>query len=97
MDGSDLVALRDPAWPPDRMVLLSHSAVALVSFFDGQRDRGDVQAEFMRHHGELVAREDDRLVLATRAGRISVGRVRLGSGPKLTAAESGLAVGDRLA
>jgi len=64
VDGSDLVALRDPAWPPDRMVLLSHAAVALVSLFDGQRNPEEIQAEFMRHHGELVDRETIATVIA---------------------------------
>ncbi|MFH2005146.1 MAG: AmmeMemoRadiSam system protein B [bacterium] len=57
VEGSAMVALRDPAWPPDRAVLLSHGALALVSLFDGHRDRGDLQAELLRRHGELVDRE----------------------------------------
>ena len=46
--------------------------------------------------GEIVAADGDRLLVAARDGRLSIGRVRLGDGGKLPAAESGLQVGQRL-
>jgi len=72
LDGQPLVALRDPAWAPDRVVLVSHAAVALVSLFDGQRDRRSLAAEFARRHGDplegelvdaVVAQLDEALLL----------------------------------
>ncbi len=59
LEGQELVALRDPAWPPERAVLLSHAAVALVSLFDGERDGRALAAEFAQRHGESV---DEALV-----------------------------------
>jgi hypothetical protein len=46
--------------------------------------------------GTIVAIEEGRLVIAAEGGRISVGRVRIGDGKKIPAAEAGLAVGERL-
>ena len=46
--------------------------------------------------GTIVAVDAERLVIAARGGRISVGRVRIGDGGKLPAAEAGLAPGERL-
>lgn len=46
--------------------------------------------------GTLVALRAGRLVAAARGGAISFARARVGEGPKAAAAESGLAVGDRL-
>jgi methionyl-tRNA formyltransferase len=46
--------------------------------------------------GAIVAVDAGRLVIAARGGRISVGRVRIGDGAKLPAAEAGLAPGDQL-
>ncbi len=72
LDGQALVALRDPAWGLERAVLLSHSAVALVSLFDGKRDRLALVTEFAERHGEalevevvdsLVAQLDEALLL----------------------------------
>jgi MEMO1 family protein len=72
LDGQSLVALRDPSWARDRSVLLSHSAVALVSLFDGKRDRLSLVTDFAERYGEalavevvdsLVAQLDEALVL----------------------------------
>jgi methionyl-tRNA formyltransferase len=46
--------------------------------------------------GSVLGLEQDRLVLAARGGRLGVGRVRLGEGKKLPAAEAGLEAGLRL-
>jgi len=46
--------------------------------------------------GTVVAREDGRIVVALRGGRLSLGKLRRGDGKKGPAAESGLAPGDRL-
>ena len=46
--------------------------------------------------GCVLGLADGRLLLAARGGRLAVGRVRLGEGKKLAAAEAGIAAGDRL-
>ena len=46
--------------------------------------------------GSVLGLEQGRLVLAARAGRLGVGRVRLGEGKKMAAAEAGLEAGLRL-
>jgi methionyl-tRNA formyltransferase len=46
--------------------------------------------------GSVLGLADGRLLLAARGGRLAVGRVRLGEGKKLAAAEAGIAAGDRL-
>jgi methionyl-tRNA formyltransferase len=46
--------------------------------------------------GEILAVEGGRLIVAARGGRLSVGRVRMGEGPKQAAAEAGLSAGERL-
>jgi len=46
--------------------------------------------------GSVLGLEEGRLLLAARGGRLAVGRVRLGDGKKLPAAEAGLEVGQRL-
>jgi methionyl-tRNA formyltransferase len=46
--------------------------------------------------GSVLGLEQGRLVLAARGGRLGVGRVRLGEGKKMTAAEAGLEAGLRL-
>jgi methionyl-tRNA formyltransferase len=63
-----------------------------LRLFDAARLDGSADAPA----GTLVAIEEGRLVIAAEGGRISVGRVRIGDGKKIPAAEAGLAVGDRL-
>ena len=46
--------------------------------------------------GSVLGLEQGRLVLAARGGRLGVGRLRLGEGKKLPAAEAGLEAGLRL-
>jgi methionyl-tRNA formyltransferase len=47
--------------------------------------------------GSVLEPADGRLLVAARGGRIAVGRLRRGDGPKQPAAEAGLRPGDRLA
>jgi len=47
--------------------------------------------------GTVLPGEGGRLLVAARGGRLSVGRVRVGKGGKVAAAESGIAPGERLA
>ena len=46
--------------------------------------------------GSVLGVEGGRLVLAARGGRLAVGRVRVGAGPKLAAGEAGIRAGERL-
>jgi methionyl-tRNA formyltransferase len=47
--------------------------------------------------GTVIAREGGALVLAAGGGRLAVGRVRMGDGKKIAAADSEIAPGHRLA
>ncbi len=64
-----------------------------VRLFDGRLERGRVQAPA----GTLLAASAGRLGIAARGGRLSIGKLRRGDGPKQPAAEGGLRPGDRLA
>jgi methionyl-tRNA formyltransferase len=46
--------------------------------------------------GRVLGLEAGQLLIAAESGRLSVGRLRVGSGAKLAAAEAGLSPGDRL-
>ncbi len=46
--------------------------------------------------GTVLGLEEGRLLLAARGGRLSIGRLRFGDGPKRPAPEAGLAEGDQL-
>jgi methionyl-tRNA formyltransferase len=64
-----------------------------LRLFDGRLLPGDPGAP----PGSVLGLADGRLLLAARGGRLAVGRVRLGEGKKLSAAEAGLEAGERLA
>jgi methionyl-tRNA formyltransferase len=63
-----------------------------VQLFDARLLPGSAAAP----PGTLLGLEGGRLVIAARGGRLAVGRLRLGAGPKLAAGEAGLAAGERL-
>jgi len=63
-----------------------------LRLFDAARLDGSAEAPA----GTVVAIEEGRVVIAAEGGRISAGRVRLGDGKKVPAAEAGLAVGEQL-
>jgi methionyl-tRNA formyltransferase len=63
-----------------------------VRLFDGRLATGSGEAP----PGTVLGLEEGRLLLAARGGQVSVGRVRLGAGPKQPAAEAGLEAGERL-
>lgn len=90
---SDAVAL-------DRLVRGCDPQPGAFAVLDGERVRlyGSRLAsrESSAEPGTVVRVEDGRLWLAARDGEISISKVRIGSGSKVPAAESGLAVGRRL-
>ena len=63
-----------------------------VRFFDGCRLPGDGDAA----PGTVLGLEGGRLAIAARAGRLGIGRLRVGDGKKVPAPEAGLAEGDCL-
>ena len=65
---------------------------ARVRLFDGRLSRRASAAA----PGTLLEVADGRVVVAARGGRLAIGRVRIGAGPKLVAADAGLAAGERL-
>jgi methionyl-tRNA formyltransferase len=64
-----------------------------VRLFDGRLERGPAAAAA----GTVLEVSAGRLAIAARDGRISVGKLRRGDGPKQPAAEGGLQPGARLA
>jgi AmmeMemoRadiSam system protein B len=64
-DGRRLVGLRDPAGYTPSVLILPGPLLGVVSLFDGSRSIGDVQAEIMRLHGELVRREQIEQIVAS--------------------------------
>jgi methionyl-tRNA formyltransferase len=63
-----------------------------LRLFDGRLLPGGSDAPA----GRVLGLEEGRIVLAARGGRLAVGRLRLGEGKKLPAAESGLEAGQLL-
>jgi methionyl-tRNA formyltransferase len=63
-----------------------------VRLFDGRRIDGSADSP----PGTIAGVDEGRLLIDARGGRLAVGRVRVGSGAKVPAAESGLARGERL-
>jgi hypothetical protein len=49
-----MVGLRDPGNLTDEVLLVPHSTLFLLRFFDGSHSLLDIQAEYMRHYGEML-------------------------------------------
>ncbi len=64
-----------------------------VRLYEGRLLPGETSAP----PGSILALENGRLLVSARGGRLAVGKVRIGDGPKLPAAEAGISPGDRLA
>ncbi len=56
-DGRKVIGLRDPAGFTDSVLLLPLPLLDIVSLFDGEHTILDIQAMYMRRHGELLFRE----------------------------------------
>jgi methionyl-tRNA formyltransferase len=63
-----------------------------VRLFDGRR----IDEPPVGPPGTITGVEEGRLLIDARGGRLAIGRVRVGGGAKVPAAESGLARGERL-
>jgi len=57
VDGRDLVALRDPTGITDHVALLPPRLAMPLGFMDGSNSISDIQAEVMRHAGQLLPLE----------------------------------------
>jgi methionyl-tRNA formyltransferase len=64
-----------------------------VRLFDGRLERGPAGAPA----GTVVELAAGRLAIAARDGRLTIGKLRRGDGPRQPAADGGLRAGDRLA
>ncbi|MBI4611781.1 MAG: AmmeMemoRadiSam system protein B [Candidatus Rokubacteria bacterium] len=56
-DGRKVIGLRDPAGFTDSVLLLPLPLLDIVSLFDGDHTILDIQAAYVRRHGELLFRE----------------------------------------
>ena len=56
-EGQTYVMLRDPSSIASEPILIGGGAYFLVTLFDGNNDRRDIQAAFMRRFGELLPSE----------------------------------------
>jgi AmmeMemoRadiSam system protein B len=57
VEGRDVVCLRDPSGLTDAVLTVPRPAVAILMLLDGSRSVADIQADVMRRHGSLIARE----------------------------------------
>jgi methionyl-tRNA formyltransferase len=64
----------------------------VVRLFDGRWLPGDPGASA----GEVLGFAEGRLLVAVRGGRLSIGKLRVGEGAKVAAAEARLEAGERL-
>ncbi len=68
-DGQTYVMLRDPSGVAPEPIVIGGGAYFLVTLFDGNNDRRDIQAAFMRRFGELLPSEHlDGLIEALEKG-----------------------------
>ena len=63
-----------------------------MRLFDAKRVSGAVKES----PGTILGLEEGRLLVAARGGRLAVGRLRMGPGKKIPAADAGLTAGERL-
>jgi MEMO1 family protein len=65
VEGHEVVCLRDPSGLTDAVLTIARPAVAILALMDGTRTVADIQADIMRQHGALVAREQIQLMVDT--------------------------------
>ncbi|HEV8673946.1 MAG TPA: AmmeMemoRadiSam system protein B [Methylomirabilota bacterium] len=57
VEGRDVICLRDPSGLTEVILTVPRPVVAVLALMDGTRTVADIQADIMRHHGQLIARE----------------------------------------
>lgn len=63
--GRELICLRDPSGLTDAVLTVPRPVVEILALLDGTRTVADVQADLMRRHGALVAREQIAALVET--------------------------------
>jgi methionyl-tRNA formyltransferase len=87
----DLIRGADPA--PGAWTTLGGQKLQL---YDSRKERTRTFGAVRGKIGEVLGVEDGRLVVAAQGGRIRAGKVKLGDGKKVAAAEAGIAAGQIL-
>jgi AmmeMemoRadiSam system protein B len=82
--GREVMCLRDPTGLTEAVLTVPRPVVAILALLDGTRSVADIQADIMRQHGELVAREQIQSLVETlehhlflEGGRLEGERARL--------------------
>ena len=87
----DLIRGADPA--PGAWTTLGGQKLQL---YDSRKERARTFGAVRGKIGEILGVEDGRLVIAAQGGRIHAGKVKLGDGKKVAAAEAGIQAGQIL-
>jgi methionyl-tRNA formyltransferase len=87
----DLIRGADPA--PGAWTTLGGQKLQL---YDSRKERTRTFGAVRGKIGEVLGVEDGRLVIAAQGGRIRAGKVKLGDGKKVAAAEAGIPAGQIL-
>jgi len=84
VDGREVICLRDPSGLTEAVLTMPRPVVAVLALLDGTRTVADVQADLMRRHGQLVAREQLQAIVDTlerhlflEGGRLEAERARV--------------------
>lgn len=65
VDGRQLLCLRDPTHYTEAVLFLPRVAADILRHFDGKHSILDIQAAYVRRHGELLFREHVEYIIAT--------------------------------
>jgi hypothetical protein len=65
VEGREVICLRDPSGLTEAVLTVPRPVVAILALMDGTRTVADIQADVMRQHGSLVAREQIQLLVDT--------------------------------
>jgi AmmeMemoRadiSam system protein B len=65
VDGRQMICLRDPSGLTEAVLTVARPVAAILALLDGTRTVADLQADVMRHHGQLVAREQLQALVDT--------------------------------
>jgi len=65
VNGNRVLCLRDPANYAESVLFVPLQALEIIRHFDGKHSILDIQAEYVRRHGELLFREKVEEIIAT--------------------------------
>jgi AmmeMemoRadiSam system protein B len=63
VEGREVICLRDPSGVTEAVLSVPRPVVAILALMDGTRTVADIQADIMRQHGQLVAREQIQTIV----------------------------------